>query len=150
MDEHGAELFTRGVQSNAGLGFGVLIFGVAMGARFAVPFCVMHARVGNVEPQVFSVLLAAGAFIVGCLVAFVEVSGQSAGCRPGGHHRGSDRLVSLVAVLTSVVLAFAAVWLARTRANRLGLWNAGLLAAGAYVLVIALVMALLPSVDETP
>jgi hypothetical protein len=39
---------------------------------------------------------------------------------------------------------------ARKRANRLGLWNAGLLAAGAYVLVIALVMALLPSVDETP
>ena len=31
-----------------------------------------------------------------------------------------------------------------------GLWNAGLLAARAYVLVIALVMALLPSVDETP
>jgi hypothetical protein len=37
VDEHGAELFTRGVQSNAGLGFGVLIFGVAMGALFAVP-----------------------------------------------------------------------------------------------------------------
>lgn len=149
VDKHGAELFTRGVQSNAGLGFGVLIFGVAMGARFAVPFCVMHARVGNVEPQVFSVLLAAGAFIVGCLVAFVKYpanppavgQADTIGARTGWY---------LVAVLTSVVLAFVAVWLARTRANRLGLWNAGLLAAGAYVLVIALVMALLPSVDETP
>jgi hypothetical protein len=147
--EHGAELFTRGVQSNAGLGFGVLISGVAMGALFAVPFCVMHGRVGNVEPQVFSVLLAAGAFIVGCLVAFMKYpanppavgQADTIGARTGWY---------LVAVLTSVVLAFAAVWLARTRANRLGLWNAGLLAAGAYVLVIALVMALLPSVDDTP
>src|ERR1700731_2093838 len=50
VDEHGAELFTRGVQSNAGLGFGVLISGVAMGALFVVPFCVMHGRVGNGEP----------------------------------------------------------------------------------------------------
>jgi hypothetical protein len=120
-----------------------------MGALFAVPFCVMHGRVGNVEPQVFSVLLAAGAFIVGCLVAFVKYpanppavgQADTIGARTGWY---------LVAVLTSVVLAFAAVWLARTRANRLGLWNAGLLAAGAYVLVIALVMALLPSVDDTP
>jgi hypothetical protein len=95
------------------------------------------------------VLLAAGAFIVGCLVAFVKYpanppavgQADTIGARTGWY---------LVAVLTSVVLAFAAVWLARTRANRLGLWNAGLLAAGAYVLVIALVMALLPSVDETP
>jgi hypothetical protein len=136
VHEHGAELFTRSVQSNAGLGFGVLIFGVAMGALFAVPICVMHGRVGNVEPQVLSVLLSAGAFIVGCLVAFVKYpanpsavgQADTIGARTGWY---------LVGVLTSVVLAFAAVWLARTRANRLGLWNAGLLAAGAYVLVIA-------------
>ena len=38
VHEHGAELFTRGAQANAGLGFGVLIFGVAMGALFAVLF----------------------------------------------------------------------------------------------------------------
>ena len=31
VHEHGAELFTRGVQANAGLGFGVLLFGVGDG-----------------------------------------------------------------------------------------------------------------------
>ncbi len=45
VHEHGAELFTRGVQANAGLGFGVLIFGVAMGALFAAAFCVVAGRV---------------------------------------------------------------------------------------------------------
>jgi hypothetical protein len=105
-------LFTRGVQSNAGLGFGVLIFGVAMGALFAVPFCVMHGRVGNVEPQVFSVLLAAGAFLKYPANPPAVGQADTIGARTGWY---------LVAVLTSVVLAFAAVWLARTRANRLGL-----------------------------
>ena len=42
VHEHGAELFTRGVQANIGLGFGVLAFGVAMGALFAVVFCVAY------------------------------------------------------------------------------------------------------------
>ena len=32
------EVFTRGVQANVGMGFGVLAFSVAMGALFAVVF----------------------------------------------------------------------------------------------------------------
>ena len=56
----------------------------------------------------------------------------------------------LVMVLVSVVLAIGAVWLARRLAARFGAWNAGLLAAGAYLVAIAVVMVLLPTVDETP
>ena len=56
----------------------------------------------------------------------------------------------LVMVLVSVVLAIAAVWLARRLVARLGAWNATLLAAGAYLAAIAVVMVLLPTVDETP
>lgn len=37
VHEHGADLFTLAVQANAGLGFGVLIFGIAMGAL--LPSC---------------------------------------------------------------------------------------------------------------
>ena len=40
--EHGVELFTRGVQANIGMGFGVLAFSVAMGALFAVVYCVAY------------------------------------------------------------------------------------------------------------
>ena len=55
-----------------------------------------------------------------------------------------------MAVLTSVVLMIAAVWLARRLAARLGPWNVGLAAATAYVVVTSVVLALLPTVDETP
>ncbi|MGZ4576347.1 MAG: CbtA family protein [Mycobacterium sp.] len=149
VHEHGAELFSRAVQANAGLGFGVLIFGVAMGALFAVLFCVVSLRFGHVAVRPLSALLAAGAFGAVYLVPFVKYPpnppavGQSdtIGARTGWY---------LVMVLASVVLAIAAVWLARGLTARYGGWHGRLLAAGAYVAAVAVVMVLLPNVDETP
>jgi predicted cobalt transporter CbtA len=149
VHEHGAELFTHGVQANAGLGFGVLIFGVAMGALFAVLFCVVFARVRQIGPRQLSALLAAAAFGTVYLVPFVKYPpnppavGQSdtIGMRTGWY---------LAMVLASVVLAIAAVWLAQRLTARFGPWHGRLLAAGAYLVAIAVVMVLLPTVDETP
>ncbi|MCW2659017.1 MAG: hypothetical protein JWP83_169 [Mycobacterium sp.] len=149
VHEHGAELFTRGVQANAGLGFGVLNFGIAMGALFSVSFCVVSARARRIGPRSLSALLAAGAFAAVYLVPFVKYppnppavgQADTIGARTGWY---------LVMVLASVALAIAAVWLARRLAARLGAWNGGLLAAAAYVVAIAAVAVPLPSIDETP
>ena len=153
VHEHGTELFSRGVQANAGLGFGILIFGVAMGALFAVLFCVVYARVGGraktPASRELSALLAAGAFGAVYLVPFVKYpanppavgQADTIGARAGWY---------LVMVVTSVVLAAASVWLAGQLAARFGPWNSTLLAAGAYLVAVAVVMALLPTVDETP
>jgi len=149
LHEHGAGLLTRGVQANAGLGFGVLIFGVAMGALFAVLFCVVAGRVGRFAARPLSLLLAAGAFGVVYLVPFVKYppnppavgQADTIGARTGWY---------LTMVLASVVLAIAAVWLARRLNGPLGEWNSGLLAAGVYVGAIAVVMVALPAVDEVP
>ncbi|UXA06817.1 CbtA family protein [Mycobacterium sp. SMC-2] len=149
VHEHGAELFSRGVQSSAGLGFGVLIFGVAMGALFAVLFCVVAPRARNVGPRALSLLLAAAAFVAVYLVPFVKYppnppavgQADTIGARTGWY---------LVMVLASVALAIAVVWLARSLTARFGAWNGRMLAAGAYVAAVAAVMVLLPNVDETP
>ncbi|RAU91970.1 cobalt transporter [Mycobacterium colombiense] len=149
VHEHGAELFTRGVQSGPGLGFGVLIFGLAMGALFAVLFSVVYARMETGQPQALSLLLAAGAFGAVYVVPFVKYPpnppavGQSdtIGARTGWY---------LVMVLASVALAIGAVWLARRPAARFGAWNARLLAAGAYLVAIVVVAVSLPGVDEVP
>ena len=61
------ELFTRGVQANFGMGFGVLAFSVAMGALFAVVFAVAHGRVGNLSARTLSVLVA-GAMLLSTYV----------------------------------------------------------------------------------
>lgn len=149
VHEHGAELFTRSVQANAGLGFGVLIFGLAMGALFAVLFSVVYARTNEAQPQALSLVLAAGAFGAVYVVPFLKYPpnppavGQSdtIGARTGWY---------LVMVLASVVLTIGAVWLGRRLAARFGAWNAGLLAAGSYLVAIVVVAVLLPGVDETP
>ena len=148
VHEHSAELFTRGVQANAGLGFGVLIFGVAMGALFAVLFCVVAARARSISPQELSVLLGAGAFGAVYLVPFLKYppnppavgQADTIGTRTGWY---------LVMMLLSVVLAIAGVWLAGRLAARLGNWSGWLLAAGTYLVAIVVVMVLLPAVDET-
>jgi hypothetical protein len=149
VHEHGAELFTRGVQANAGLGFGVLIFGIAMGALFSVLFCVVSVRTRSIGPRALSALLAAGAFVAVYLVPFVKYppnppavgQADTIGARTGWY---------LAMVLASVALAIAAVWLARRIAARLGAWNGGLVAAAAYLVAIAVVAVSLPAVDETP
>jgi predicted cobalt transporter CbtA len=149
VHEHGAELFTRGVQANVGLGFGVLIFGVAMGALFGVLFCVVSARTKDIGPRALSVILATGAFGAVYLVPFVKYPPNPPAVGQADTIR--DRTGWYLAmVLASVVAAIAAVWLARRLDARLGAWNGRLLATGAYVVAIAAVMVLLPSVDETP
>ena len=149
VNEHGVELFTRGVQANAGLGFGVLLFGLAMGALFAVVFCLIYVRAENPVPHRLSAQLAAGAFASVYLVPFVKYPpnppavGQpdTIGMRTGWY---------LFAVLMSVVLAVAAVWLAWRLTARFGRWTAGVLAFEAYLVVVAVVYVLLPKVAETP
>jgi predicted cobalt transporter CbtA len=114
-----------------------------------VLFCVVYVRVRRIGPQALSALLAAVAFGAVYLVPFVKYPpnppavGQSdtIGMRTGWY---------LAVVLISVALANAAVWLGRRLAPRFGPWYGRLLAAGAYLVAIAVVMALLPTVDETP
>lgn len=149
VHEHGAELFSRGVQGNAGLGFGVLVFGVAIGVLFAVLFCVAYGRVGSVAPQAFSMQLAAVAFTVLYLVPFLKYPANPPAVGQSGTI-GSRTGWYLVLVAASGVLAIAAAWLARRLSARLGAWRAGLLGVGAYLVAVAVVALALPTVHETP
>lgn len=63
---------------------------------------------------------------------------------------GSRTLWYLATVLASVALAIAAVWLGRQISARLGAWKAGLTAAAAYVVAMALIMLISPAIAETP
>ena len=146
---HGIELFTRGVQANIGMGFGVLAFSVAMGALFAVVFCIAYGRMGNVSARLLAVLLAAGMFLSSYLVPALKYPKNPPAVGQEGTLQQRTLLFVLVVVL-SVVLMILAVLLARRLSPRLGNWNATLIAAGSYVVACALVMLVLPTFDETP
>ena len=147
--EHGVELFTRGVQANIGMGFGVLAFGVAMGALFAVVYCVVYGRVGNLSPRLLSVLLAGGMFLSLYVIPFLKYPANPPAVSLDETIRQRTLLYLMMVVLSAAIFA-GAVWLGRNLLERFGAWSATLIAAASYLVAIAVVMVALPTIDETP
>jgi predicted cobalt transporter CbtA len=147
--EHGVELFTRGVQANVGMGFGVLAFSVAMGALFAVAYAVVYGRVGNVSPRLLSVLLAGGMFLSLYVIPFLKYPASPPALSLDETIRQRTLLYLLMVVLSAALFA-GAVWLGRSLVERYGGWSATLIAAASCVLAISIVMLVLPTIDETP
>jgi hypothetical protein len=147
--EHGAEVFTRGVQANIGVGIGVLAFSVAMGALFAVVYCVAYGRVGNVSARTLSVLVAGGMLISLWVVPALKYppNPPATSLTETIEQRS---LLYLLMVLLSALLMVAAVYLGRQLNAKLGAWNATLTAAGAYLVAVLIVMLVLPTINETP
>ena len=147
--EHGAELFTRGVQANIGMGFGVLAFSVAMGALFAVVYCVLYGRVGNISARMLSVLVAGGMLISLWVVPALKYPPNPPATSLTETIQQRS-LLYLLMVGVSALLMAAAVYLGRQLNARLGAWNATLAAAGAYLVAVLIVMVVLPTINETP
>jgi predicted cobalt transporter CbtA len=147
--EHGAEVFTRGIQANIGMGFGVLAFSVAMGALFAVVFAVTYGRVGNVSARLLSVYVAGGMLLSLYVVPALKYPANPPAVSLDETIRQRTLLYLLMVVL-SAALFVGAVYLGRRLAVLMGPWNATLAAAGSYIVVIAVVMLILPTIDETP
>src|SRR5689334_21882493 len=108
--EHGVELFTRGVQANIGMGFGVLAFSVAMGALFAVVYCVLYGRVGNLTPRSLSVLLAGGMFLSLYVIPFLKYPPNPPATSLEETIRQRTLLYLLMVVLSAALLAAAVYW----------------------------------------
>ena len=147
--EHGAEVFTRGVQANIGLGFGVIAFSVAMGALFAVVFAVAYGRVGDVSARGLSLYVAGGMLLSLYVVPALKYPANPPAVSLEETIRQRTLLYLLMVVL-SAALFVGAVYLGRQLGQRLGAWNATLAAAGSYIAAIAVVMLILPTIDETP
>jgi predicted cobalt transporter CbtA len=147
--DHGMELFSRGVQANIGMGFGVLAFGVAMGALFAVVYCVAYGRVGGLSPRGLSVVLAGAMFLSLYVIPFLKYPPNPPATSLEATIRQRTLLYLLMVVLSVAVLV-AAIYLGHRLSAQFGQWSATLIGAGAYLLAIAVVMAVLPTIDETP
>jgi phosphate/sulfate permease len=147
--EHGVELFTRGVQANIGMGFGVLAFSVAIGALFAVFYCVVHGRVGDISPRLLSLSVAGAMLLSLYVIPCLKYPPSPPGLSLDETIRQRTLLYLLMVVVCAALLA-AAVYAGRRLASLLGTWNATLVAAGGYSVAIAVVMLVLPAIHETP
>lgn len=145
----GVELFTRGIQANIGMGFGVVAFSVAMGALLAVVFCVTYGRIGDLSARALSVLLAGGMLLSLWVVPALKYPPNPPAVSLDETIQQRTLLYLLMVVL-SVALLMAAVFIERRLSGRLGRWNGTLAAMGAYVAAVAVVILIMPTIDETP
>jgi hypothetical protein len=143
----GPELFSRTLQANIGIGVGVVLFGIAMGALFAVAYAICLGRVGKLRPRSLAMLVALGGFLGVYFVPFLKYPANppAIGHEDTIHDRGN---LYLAMVACSIVLLIGAVLLGKRLQPRFGNWNATLLAVAAYVAIIGVLMAVLPSVGQ--
>ena len=141
--EH-AELFTRTVQANIGMGVGMIAFGLGMGLLLALVYLVCLGRVGRLGPRPLALLVAAAGFVGLYLAPFLKYPANPPGV---GQADTIDQRTTmyLVMVLASVLLLALAVWLGQRLGARFGAWNASLLAGAAFAVAIGIIMAALPT-----
>jgi hypothetical protein len=143
------DIFSRTIQANLGIGVGMILFGAAMGALFAVAYAIYLGRVGNLRPRTLALLVAGGGFLGFYLVPFVKYPADP----PAIGHSETIRERSglyLVMVFASIAFLVLAAWLGQRLKPRFGNWNASLLAGAAFVVAIGILMAILPAFHETP
>ena len=141
--------FTRAVQMNIGMGLGVLLFSLAIGALFAVVFAVAYGRVGSISARLLSLYVAGGMLLSLYVVPALKYPASPPALSLDETIRQRTLLYVAMLVLSAALL-IGAVLLGRKWAPKLGAWTATLAAGGTYIVAVAVVMLILPTIDETP
>ncbi|MFJ9365365.1 CbtA family protein [Nocardia sp. NPDC101769] len=147
MADMGPDIFTRTQQENIGLGFGLIVFGAALGALFAVVYFLALRKAGKLAPRNLALLVSGGMFLVLYAVPFLKYPANPPSIgHPETIKERTALFVGMIAI--SAVVLLAAIWLGRKLAARLGNWTAIIAASAAFVVVMGAVMALLPSLGK--
>ncbi len=145
----GEELVSRGVQSTLGLGVAALVYGVAIGGIFALVYAVAQGRIGQLGSRGTAAVLALIGYLTVYAVPFLKYPANPPASSIDDTIGQRTGLYVLMVAL-SVLLGVGAVLLRERLLPRLGGWNATLAATAGYVVLIGIVMALLPTIAETP
>jgi hypothetical protein len=143
------EMFSRTVQSTIGLLTGLVVFGAAIGGIFGLAFAFAQGRLGRLTPRATAALLAAAGFVVLVLIPQLKYPAnppavgiaETIGARTGFY---------FAMLMLSIAVGIAALHLGRSLALRFGGWNATVIGTVAYLLIMAVIAQLLPSIDEVP
>lgn len=143
------ELFTRAVQQNVGPGAGLILFGIAMGALFAVTYCVAAPKLAQWTPRAVALAVAGSLFAGIYALPYLKyppnppVVGD-----PETIRERTGAYLLMVAICLALVAAAWVIGLAAV--PRLGAYGAAL--AGGAVVIVGLVLAclVLPATVATP
>ncbi|MDQ4009188.1 MAG: CbtA family protein [Actinomycetota bacterium] len=143
------DLVSRAVQSTIGLATAVVVYAVAFGGLFSLAFAVAYGRIGRLSARATAAVMALGGYLVVFVVPFLKYPANPPAV--GNPDTISQRsTLYLAMVVASLLLAVAATYLGRRLTPRLGAWNAALVAAAGFVVAVAVVQFLLPTINEVP
>jgi hypothetical protein len=148
-EEPEPELVSRRVQAGIGLFTGVMIYNVAFGGLFALAFGLAYGRMGDFDPRATAALLA----IFGVVAVYIVPNLKYPANPPSV---GDPATIGMRTALyfSMIAISLAAMIAAGMLRLRLlaphGPWNAFLIAAGAYLIVVVVVGLALPLVNEVP
>ncbi len=143
------EIVSRKIQSGLGLLTATVVDGTAIGGIFALVFAFVFGRMKPTSPRALSALLAGLGFVIVAIVPALKYPAnppsvgnpETIGIRTGA-------FFLLIAI--SVVAMILAVKVERKLDERLGGWNAWLVAAVFFVVVVTTASHFLPDFNEVP
>jgi predicted cobalt transporter CbtA len=144
------ELVSRSVQAGLGLFVAVLVYSAAFGGLFGLAFAFAYGRAsGTLTPQALSVVIAAIGFVAIYLVPNLKYPANPPAV---GEPETIGARTALYFVMIAISLAAMIVSLAAKRflVARLGAWNADVLVAACYIVLVGIAALLLPTVNEVP
>jgi predicted cobalt transporter CbtA len=143
------EMVSREVQRNIGLLTGTLVYGTAVGGIFGLVFAFACGRISIASPRMLSAVLAGLGFASIVLVPALKYPADPPSV-------GSPETIGVRTAAFFLLIAFSvaatilAIQIERRLHHRLGAWNASVLAATIFVVVIAVISHFLPEFNEVP
>ena len=143
------DIVSRPVQASIGLFTGVVVYGAAFGGIFALIFAFAWGRVGRLSPRALAAIIAVVGYVAVVVVPQIKYPANPPSV--GQPDTIAFRTwVFLAMLLVSILAAGAATYLRANLLRRLGGWNATLVAAAAFAVVVILGMLILPGINEVP
>ncbi|MGQ0846164.1 MAG: CbtA family protein [Sporichthyaceae bacterium] len=141
--EEGEALVSRTIQGGVGIGVGMVLFGLAMGALVAVAYTLCLGRTGAVRAKPLALLVTAAGFLTVFAIPFAKypTSPPAASTDDTLHDRGTLFLCVLGIAVLGVV---AATVVGQALQPRLGTWNASVVVGLGYLVGIVALFLVLP------
>ena len=150
VPEEEPELVSRPVQAGIGLFTAVMVYSAAFGGLFGLAFAFAYGRVpGRLSPQSLSAFLAAAGFVAIYLVPNLKYPANPPSV-------GDPETIGIRTALYFIMMAISLAAMVGAAAlkpllvARFGRWNANLIVAACYVVVVVIAGLLLPVINEVP
>lgn len=140
---------SRETQKSVGLFTGIAVVGIGLGGLFAVVFAFANGRIGTLNSAQTAIVLAAIGFVTVVLVPWLKYPASPPASTFDDTIAWRSSLYFLMLAL-SIVLTLAALLVRQQLVPALGQWNASVWTAIGYVVVVGIVYAVMPTVNETP